>query len=100
MKRIRGAGKLVCVMLLALWPAPSHLMAQANVQGQWTPLPYTMPIRPIHATLVSTGMVLVVAVSGNYPRNKNYQAAMWDLQPEPAPRNPCLGMLSAMAQWP
>src|SRR5205809_741139 len=48
MKRIRGAGKLVCVMLLALWPAPSHLMAQANVQGQWTTLPYTMPINPIH----------------------------------------------------
>src|SRR5436853_7816416 len=80
MKRIRGAGKLVCVMLLALWPAPSHLMAQANVQGQWTTLPYTMPINPIHATLVSTGKVLVVAGSGNYPPNKNYQAAIWDLQ--------------------
>jgi len=80
MKRIRGAGKLVCVMLLALWPAPSHLMAQANVQGQWTTLPYTMPINPIHATLVSTGKVLVVAGSGNYPPNKNYQAATWDLQ--------------------
>src|SRR5215472_2104162 len=44
-----------------------RVTAQVNVQGQWTTLPYTMPINPIHATLLANGMVLVVAGSGACP---------------------------------
>src|SRR2546425_13213812 len=77
MKRVQSVGKVLCVSILVGLALP-QLMAQANVQGQWTTLPNPMPINPIHATLVSTGKVLVVAGSGNYPPNKNYQAAVWD----------------------
>src|SRR6516164_7395452 len=41
--------------------------AQAYVQGQWTTLSSIVPINPIHAVLLSTGQVLVVAGSGNCP---------------------------------
>jgi hypothetical protein len=42
-------------------------MAQTNVQGQWSTLPYLMPINPVHVALLSNGKVLVVAGSGNCP---------------------------------
>ncbi len=42
-------------------------MGQANVQGQWSTLPYLMPINPVHVALLSNGKVLVVAGSGNCP---------------------------------
>src|SRR5438309_8895685 len=83
MKRVQSVGKVLCVSVLVGLALP-QLMAQANV-GQWTMLlnpqtgtPLLMPINPIHATLINTGKVLVVAGSGNYPPNKNYQAAVWD----------------------
>ena len=38
---------------------------QANVQGQWTTLPNTIPINPVHATLLANGKILIVAGSGN-----------------------------------
>ena len=40
-------------------------MAQANVTGQWSTLPYVMPINPVHVALLSSGNILVVAGSGN-----------------------------------
>ena len=40
-------------------------MGQANVQGQWNTLPYTMPINPIHAALMHNNKILVVTGSGN-----------------------------------
>jgi hypothetical protein len=46
-------------------------MAQANVKGQWSTLPYLMPINPIHAALLSNGKVLVVAGSGNCPPSQS-----------------------------
>src|SRR6202040_4204193 len=55
-------------------------MSQANVQGQWKTLPYTMPINPVHVALLYTGKVVVVSGSGNLPTNKNLQAALWDPQ--------------------
>jgi hypothetical protein len=54
--------------------------ANAHVQGQWQTLPYTMPINPIHAALLHTGKVLVVAGSGNVPSNTDFEAAIWDPQ--------------------
>src|SRR6266478_3795615 len=47
------------------------MMGQANVQGQWSTLPYLMPINPIHVALLSNGKVLVVAGSGNCPPSQS-----------------------------
>ncbi len=56
--------------------------AQANVTGQWTTLPYLMPINPIHLGLLHTGKVLVVAGSENDPTKHGLSSkgAVWDLQ--------------------
>ena len=83
MKRIDrcvfGSGKRVLI-LLALGCLCPYAMGQAQVQGEWTTLPYTMPINPVHVSLLRNGKVLVVSGSGNDPSNKNYQAAIWDWQ--------------------
>src|ERR1022692_5274047 len=42
-------------------------MGQANVQGQWKTLSYTMTINPIHAALLHNNKILVVTGSGNCP---------------------------------
>src|SRR5207302_7921757 len=67
-------------------PAPTPT-ATPTTQGQWSTLPYTMPINPIHAALLNTGKVLVIAGSGNdrhnaFPisTNPDYEAAVWDTQ--------------------
>ena len=64
---------LILALLLIVLP---RAVGQSNIQGQWTTLPYTMPINPIHAALLNTGKVLVIAGSGNYPSNLNFQAAV------------------------
>jgi hypothetical protein len=46
-------------------------MAQANVQGVWSTLPYVMPINPIHVALLASGNILVVAGSGNCPPSQS-----------------------------
>jgi hypothetical protein len=53
---------LACSLLLCIPPA---VLAQANVQGQWTTLSNTMPINPVHVALLNNGRLLVVAGSGN-----------------------------------
>ena len=60
--------------------AASSAFAQAQVQGQWQTLPYTMPINPVHVALLHNGKVLIVSGSGNVAGNTNYQAALWDPQ--------------------
>ena len=55
---------LALSLLATIW-APIT-MAQTNVQGQWSTLPYLMPINPVHVALLSNGKVLVVAGSGYY----------------------------------
>ena len=42
-------------------------MANPAVQGQWSTLTNRAPINPIHAALLPTGKVLIVAGSGNCP---------------------------------
>src|SRR5713101_662069 len=54
---------LVFSLLLIILPPAA--VGQANVQGQWTTLPNTMPINPVHVALLSNGKVLVVAGSGS-----------------------------------
>jgi hypothetical protein len=78
-------GRLTTVLLFVMFAIGSlglavPSFAQANVQGQWTTMPYTMPINPIHVALLSTGKVLIVAGSGNNPPVTNFQAAVWDPQ--------------------
>src|SRR4030095_13680089 len=50
---------------------------QTNVHVQWQSLPTTMPINPVHANLLRTGKILVVAGSGNVPGNNSFQAGVW-----------------------
>src|SRR5262249_44526661 len=62
---------------------PEAAEAQANVVGQWTTLPYMMPINPIHVGLLWTGKVLVVAGSENDETKhaaSSSKAAVWNLQ--------------------
>ncbi len=54
--------------------------ANASQQGQWQTLPYTMPINPIHMSLLHNGKVLVVAGSGNQLGITDFKAAVWNLQ--------------------
>src|SRR6266581_2348868 len=73
------AGRIFAFALVALFLTTTSV-AQPNVQGQWTTLPYAMPINPVHVALLHTGKVLVVSGSGNVAGNTNYQAAIWDPQ--------------------
>ena len=52
--------------------------AQAHLVGEWTTLPSLMPINPIHAGLLRTGKVLVVAGSENDATITTYRAALFD----------------------
>jgi hypothetical protein len=45
--------------------------AQDYVQGRWTTLSNNVPVNPIHAVLLNTGKVLVVAGSGNCPPSQS-----------------------------
>jgi hypothetical protein len=54
-----------------------------HIQGVWKTLPYLMPINPISATLLNTGMVLIVAgsendASNNSPGAESYRNSIWD----------------------
>jgi hypothetical protein len=46
-------------------------MAQANVQGQWSTLNYSMTINPIHVALMHNGKILVTTGSGNCPSSQS-----------------------------
>src|SRR5215470_4286332 len=76
-RRIGRTLDVLTAVLLALLTLPAAL-GQSNLQGQWTTLPYAMPINPIHAALLNSGDVLIVAGSGNFPPNTNFQAAIWN----------------------
>jgi hypothetical protein len=54
-----------------------------NVTGEWTTLPYQMPINPISTSLMHTGQILIVSGSENDPSNnstgsESYRFAVWD----------------------
>ena len=71
-------GRIFAFALVAFFLLTAGSMAQPNLQGQWSTLPYPMPINPVHVALLHTGKVLVVSGSGNVAGNTNYQAAIWD----------------------
>ena len=76
---VSSAGSVALFVLLGCMLVPG-VMAQPNVQGQWSTLPYTAPINPIHVVLLYTGKVLIVSGSGNVQGNNNYRAGIWDPQ--------------------
>ena len=55
-------------------------LAQVNTTGQWSTLPNTMPINPVHVALLHNGKVLVVSGSGNDPSVTTFSAGVWDPQ--------------------
>ena len=53
--------------------------AQSPVtEGEWTTLPYLMPVNPIHCGMLHTGKIVVVVGSENDPDEDVYQAAVYD----------------------
>ena len=56
--RALGLFLVICVL-------QPRALGQPNVQGQWNTLSNTVPINPIHAVLLTSGKVLVIAGSGN-----------------------------------
>ncbi len=59
--------QVVFWLLVMLGTFAPGAWGQADVQGQWSILPYLMPINPIHVALLYNGKILVVAGSGNCP---------------------------------
>src|SRR5687768_10453554 len=80
MLRLRGTQTILLLLLFsalaAAVPAPAE--AQLNVTGQWSTLPYLVPINPIHVALLKNGKVLIVAGSENNQNNTIYKTAVWD----------------------
>ena len=74
---VARARQLAVVLLLCLSGAV-FASGQANVVGQWTTLPTSMPINPVHVAMLHTGKVLVVSGSGNVAGNTNFQAGVFD----------------------
>jgi hypothetical protein len=70
---------LVLTLAIALLGPLAHgIAAQSGTQGEWTTLPYPMPINPVHLALMNNGKVLVVSGSGNVAAETNYRVAVWD----------------------
>src|SRR5947207_16017010 len=74
------AGFLFVLLLLSGLAAPRGVGAQLNVTGQWSTLPYLVPVNPIHVALLPNGKVLIVAGSESNPPEAGgpYKYAVWD----------------------
>ncbi|HYE90108.1 MAG TPA: Ig-like domain-containing protein, partial [Terriglobales bacterium] len=72
-----GVGMML-FLLLAAATAPPSVEAQLNVTGQWSTLPYNVPINPIHVALLYNGKVLIVAGTENDPSSTINKYAVWD----------------------
>jgi hypothetical protein len=68
----------VLVFALAGVAFPVTADAQVTVVGEWRTLGLSVPINPIHAVLLRTGRVLLVAGSENDPTVTTYRASVWD----------------------
>src|SRR6266403_252965 len=80
LKNMRRTLALACVLavMLVATVALEPATAQPNKDGQWSVLPYTMPINPIHVGLMRTGKILVVSGSQNDPTVTTSSAAVYD----------------------
>lgn len=74
---VARAVRLAGILLFAL-VVTNLLLAQADKYGQWTTLPASMPINPVHVAMLHNNKVLIVSGSGNVPGNTNYQAGIFD----------------------
>ena len=87
------------IALLIFAIATPTVLAQANVHGQWSTLPYLMPINPVHVALMYNGKVLVVSGSGNDPSNITCAPRSGIRRPGPSPYKLSPGTCSATAWW-
>jgi len=87
MRRSVGIVWLVVIAAGVGSPAPAGAQSCSinvpHITGQWSILPYQMPINPISATLLHTGQILLVAGSENDASNEtvgseSFRAAVWD----------------------
>src|SRR5262249_40312058 len=76
----QAAATISLLVCIAIAIGSTAIWAQVGLKGQWTTLPYLMPINPVHMALMNNGKVLVVAGSGNVATETNYRAAVWDPQ--------------------
>ena len=84
MKRIQLSATIRALIhigaaILAL--SPGLVQAQPHIIGQWETRPEAMSVNPIHVGLLRTGRVLVIAGSGNDPKesvSSVYKATVWD----------------------
>src|ERR1700756_2478030 len=60
--------------------AASPAAAQSNVTGQWSTLPYLVPLNPIHVAMLPNGKVLIVAGSESTRAEAAgpYKYAVWN----------------------
>lgn len=59
----------------------SHLQSQKEQYGVWDTTKHPSPVRSIHAAMLHTGKVLLVAGSGNDEKNfdaKSFRSVLWD----------------------
>jgi Domain of unknown function (DUF1929)/Glyoxal oxidase N-terminus/PKD domain/Bacterial Ig domain/Galactose oxidase, central domain len=77
---MRRTVTLACTlaMILVATVALPRAAAQPDVTGQWSVLPYTMPINPIHVGLMKTGRILIVSGTQNDPTVTTNSAAVYD----------------------
>ncbi|MBM4439373.1 MAG: DUF1929 domain-containing protein [Candidatus Rokubacteria bacterium] len=73
-----AAGVVVLLLVLVALAAPRPAQAQLNVTGQWSTLPYNVPVNPIHVALLYNGKVLIVAGTENDPYSTINKYAVWD----------------------
>ncbi len=71
--------RVFLAICMAFFIFQSAFALDATLVGKWTTLPYTVPINPVHITLLPTGKVLIVAGSENDPTVRTYRAAVLDL---------------------
>ena len=74
------ASQMFIRALLVLAGLVTSALAQSDIVGKWTTLPYLMPINPVHVALLYNGKVLIVSGSGNLAGNTNLQTGLWDPQ--------------------
>src|SRR5207237_8180608 len=71
---------VILLVLAAIAVATAPALAAPNGTGQWSTLPYLVPVNPIHVALLPNGKVLIVAGSESNPPEAGgpYKYAVWD----------------------
>src|SRR5713101_8938442 len=67
----RRVSKTIFWLFVMLVGFATGASGQADVQGQWSTLNYSMTINPVHTALMHNGKILVVAGSGNCPPSQS-----------------------------